>query len=115
MIVTQQLFQMDIPKILAALKIEPTEARQMVLKLVFSAGEEFTIDEICKEKDLQSKVKFVGIDGLAGAIGGIQMVYDGVLQATILYPPGGEEAIRTAMRILRREPYDKETILQTEQ
>ncbi len=38
---------------------------------------------------------------------------DGVLKATLLYPTGGEEAIRTALRILRHEPYVKDNVLGT--
>jgi signal transduction histidine kinase/CheY-like chemotaxis protein len=35
------------------------------------------------------------------------------LQATLLYPTGGEQAIRTALRILRHLPYEKENVLGT--
>ena len=69
--------------------------------------------EIWKDKKGTSKTKFVGIDGLAGPMGGIQMVHDQVLKATLLYPTGGEEAIRTAMQILQKKPFTKENILNT--
>lgn len=69
--------------------------------------------QVCKQLGLAHRVRVVGVDGLPGAQGGLQFVQDGVLQATMLYPPGGEEAIRTAMRILRQQPYDKENLLST--
>ncbi|MCA8833407.1 substrate-binding domain-containing protein [Hymenobacter pini] len=59
------------------------------------------------------RVRIIGVDGLPGPGNGLQLVEDGVLQATLLYPTGGEEAIRTALRILRHEPYVKDNVLGT--
>lgn len=61
----------------------------------------------------QNKIKFIGVDGLAGENGGIEMVMDSVLDATFLYPTGGEDAIQIAMDILQRRAFKKENILQT--
>ena len=58
-------------------------------------------------------IRIVGVDGLSGPGNGLQLVQDGALQATLLYPTGGEEAIRTALRILQHEPYEKENLLGT--
>jgi ABC-type sugar transport system substrate-binding protein len=69
--------------------------------------------EVYQARGRSDRVQFVGIDALGGPAGGMQLVVEGMLRATILYGPGGEEAIRTAMHILRREPYQKENILQT--
>jgi ABC-type sugar transport system substrate-binding protein/DNA-binding response OmpR family regulator/nitrogen-specific signal transduction histidine kinase len=69
--------------------------------------------EIAKEKGLQDSIKFIGVDGLNGPNGGIQLVKEGVLSATILYPTGGDEAIRLAMRILNNENVPKNNILST--
>ncbi|WP_052487908.1 substrate-binding domain-containing protein [Gordoniibacillus kamchatkensis] len=49
-------------------------------------------------------IRFVGIDGLSGPGGGIQLVNRKVLQATFIYPTGGKEAVQYAFRILNREP-----------
>ena len=57
--------------------------------------------------------KIIGVDGLPGNNGGMQLVNDRVLTATMLYPTGGEEAIRTAMKILQQEDFKKENLLQT--
>ncbi len=57
--------------------------------------------------------RIIGVDGLPGPGNGLQLVEDGALNATLLYPTGGEEAIRTALRILRHEPYAKENLLGT--
>jgi ABC-type sugar transport system substrate-binding protein len=47
--------------------------------------------------------KFVGIDGLPGQWGGLQLVKQKVLQATFIYPTGGKESIQSALRILNHE------------
>ena len=66
-----------------------------------------------KSKRYAGKLKIIGVDGLPGPAGGIQFVSDRILTATLLYPTGGEEAIRIAMQILNKENFNKENILQT--
>ena len=85
------------------------------VNLIFAHNDRMALGayQVCKQLGLGRRVRVVGVDGLPGAQGGIQLVQDGVLTATLLYPPGGEEAIRTAMKILQRRPYDKENILGT--
>lgn len=60
-----------------------------------------------------NNIKFIGIDGLLGEDGGIDLVNKGILEATFLYPTGGDRAIQIAMKILNKEPYKKNTILNT--
>lgn len=65
--------------------------------------------------------RFVGIDGLSsseaerksGHSYGVDLVSEGVLDATFLYPTSGDKVIRLAMKILRGEPYQKENVLPT--
>ena len=66
---------------------------------------------VCKEALPANTIKFIGIDALPGPGAGIQLVDDGVLDATFMYPTGGEEAIRIASLILHEQPYEKENIL----
>jgi signal transduction histidine kinase/AraC-like DNA-binding protein/CheY-like chemotaxis protein len=68
--------------------------------------------EICDAMGIRGK-KFIGIDALPGPYGGIQAINDGVLDASFIYPTGGEKAIEVARKILLGEPYEKENILQT--
>lgn len=56
---------------------------------------------------------FVGVDGIPGQSQGIQAVEDGILDASMLYPTGGVEAIRLALAILNNLPYEKKNLLQT--
>ncbi|PTM13384.1 MAG: hypothetical protein DA408_07205 [Bacteroidetes bacterium] len=69
-----------------------------------------------KLAEQQSRTKdmfFVGIDGIPGTGRGIQAVEDGILDASLLYPTGGAEAIRLALAILNNLPYEKENTLET--
>lgn len=47
-----------------------------------------------------SEMFFIGIDGLMGEEGGINLVKTGVLNITFIYPTGGEQAIESARNIL---------------
>ncbi len=69
--------------------------------------------ETAKELGLENKIKFVGVDALNTPNGGIELVKKGVLQATILYPTGGNEALRLALKIYNKEPITKNNLLNT--
>lgn len=56
---------------------------------------------------------FLGIDGIPGIGKGIQAVEDKTLNASLLYPTGGSEAIRLALAILDKLPIEKNNVLQT--
>ncbi|WP_205502302.1 hybrid sensor histidine kinase/response regulator transcription factor [Rufibacter psychrotolerans] len=61
----------------------------------------------------QHRLKFTGFDGLPGPNGGLQFLEDGILDATFLYPTGGEEIMQLATNILQGRPYQKENLLNT--
>ncbi|WP_089334106.1 hybrid sensor histidine kinase/response regulator transcription factor [Hymenobacter mucosus] len=69
--------------------------------------------QVARQLGRAERLHIIGVDGLPGPGNGLQLVEDGVLKATLLYPTGGEEAIRTALRILRHEPYVKDNVLGT--
>ncbi|MFD1872617.1 substrate-binding domain-containing protein [Hymenobacter bucti] len=69
--------------------------------------------QVARQLGLGARLRIIGVDGLAGPGNGLELVQGGALQATLLYPTGGEQAIRTAMRILRHLPYEKENLLGT--
>lgn len=62
---------------------------------------------------LSKGIKVIGIDALPGQGGGLEMVSSKILTASVLYPTGGKEAISTAFKILNRESFQKENILQS--
>lgn len=57
----------------------------------------------------RSEIKIIGIDAAPDI--GIRAVADSVIDATFLYPTEGHRLIRTALAILKGEPYDREQIL----
>lgn len=69
--------------------------------------------EVLKSRSLEDKVKIIGVDGLFGPNGGIQMVKAGILEATVLYPTGGAKAIKLASDLLEGESINKNNILST--
>ncbi|MEB8347013.1 substrate-binding domain-containing protein [Flavobacteriaceae bacterium KMM 6898] len=69
--------------------------------------------DVARELGMENELKIIGVDGLNGPNGGIQMVKEGMLEATILYPTGGEEAIKLALQIFNKEPIAKNNILST--
>lgn len=73
----------------------------------------FTAAKLCDKLGLAKTIDIIGIDGLPGENNGIDLVEKGALKATILYPSGGKEAIETAIKILEKKPYNKETDLAT--
>ena len=56
---------------------------------------------------------FIGIDGLAGPMGGLDMVDAGILTATLLYPTGAKEAIQSALAILAGKEVPREQIMES--
>lgn len=69
--------------------------------------------KVLNELKLSKQIKVIGIDALPGQGGGLQMVSSKILTASVLYPTGGKEAISTAFKILNRESFSKENILQS--
>jgi len=68
---------------------------------------------ICKKLGLENKIRIIGIDGLPTRGGGLEMVENGVIAATVLYPTGGQEAILTAVNILEGKAFRKDNQLST--
>lgn len=69
--------------------------------------------KITKKRFPKNKIKFIGVDGLNGSNGGLQLVKDGVLSGTVLYPTGGSEAIKLALKIINKEIVAKNNNLNT--
>jgi simple sugar transport system substrate-binding protein len=62
----------------------------------------------------KADIRFVGIDGLPGPDGGLDLVRRGVLAATFICPTGGREAVEYGIDILdRREGIPKKIFLRT--
>lgn len=62
-----------------------------------------------REKD----IRFVGIDALPGEGYGVEQVLAGELDATFIYPTGGDRVMQIAMDILNKRDFPRETLLNT--
>lgn len=56
---------------------------------------------------------FVGVDAVYGEDHGLEWVTHGDLDASVLYPTGGDVIVETAVKILHGEPYEREHVLPT--
>jgi signal transduction histidine kinase/DNA-binding response OmpR family regulator len=59
------------------------------------------------------KTFIIGVDGLNTPKGGVNMVLEGFIDGTVLYPTGGDKAIQLALDILTGKPFEKNTNLST--
>lgn len=57
----------------------------------------------------RDNIRIIGIDAAPNI--GIQAVADSIIDATFLYPTEGHRLIQTALAILKKQPYKRETIL----
>nr|WP_319271365.1 substrate-binding domain-containing protein [uncultured Draconibacterium sp.] len=88
--------------------------RELDFDLVFSHNDRIARAAYEVIDASNSGKKFIlGIDGLLGDDGGIEDVIDRKIDATFLYPTGGEEAIQLADKILNEQPFDRINILET--
>ena len=55
----------------------------------------------------------IGVDALPGEGRGVDMVAKGQLDATFIYPTGGDKVVQVAMDILQGKPYERENTLST--
>lgn len=85
------------------------------IDLIFAHNDRFALIayQVCAKLGLSEKVKIIGVDGLGGVNEGLDLVEKRKINATMLYPTGGEEAIQLAVKILTKKPFVKENRLFT--
>lgn len=66
-----------------------------------------------KQMGVNRNYKYTGVDGMATEGGGLELVRDGVFDASYLYPTKGDEVIALAMKILKHQPYKRDNFLST--
>ena len=69
--------------------------------------------QVLKDLKLDRGVTVIGVDALPGKGGGLDMVDSRLLTASVLYPTGGKEAISVALKVLGKQSFEKENILQS--
>ena len=90
-------------------------AHHMDIDLVFAQNDRMAIGafQAAAAQGREKDILFVGIDAVAGKGFGIESVAGGEMDATFIYPTGGDNVVQTAMAILQGKPYDKEINLST--
>lgn len=68
---------------------------------------------VAKRQGRAEKMRFIGTDALPGEGYGVEQVLNGQLDATFIYPTGGDRVIQIAMDILNKRDYPRETVLGT--
>ncbi len=74
-----------------------------------AAGAYHAAEKVGREK----KMLFIGVDALPGQGRGVDMVASGKLDATFIYPTGGDKVMQVAMSILQGQPYEQRNMLST--
>jgi signal transduction histidine kinase/DNA-binding NarL/FixJ family response regulator len=62
---------------------------------------------------IKNQYFLLGVDGTPGSGGGLEAIDKGMLNATMLYPTGGTEVIQLAIKIHKKESFEKLNTLQT--
>ena len=66
-----------------------------------------------RQMKVKRNYKYTGVDGMATEGGGLELVRDGIFEASYLYPTKGDEVIALAMKILKHQPYKRDNYLST--
>ena len=66
-----------------------------------------------RQMGVKRNYKYTGVDGMATEGGGLELVRDGIFEASYLYPTKGDEVIALAMKILKHKPYKRDNYLST--
>ena len=85
------------------------------IDLVFAQNDRMSIGAYlsARQQQLEKEMLFVGIDALPGKEYGVEQIINGVLDATFIYPTGGDKIVQVAMDILEKRPYERDTKLST--
>lgn len=66
-----------------------------------------------RQMRVKRNYKYTGVDGMATEGGGLELVRNGIFEASYLYPTKGDEVIALAMKILKHQPYERDNYLST--
>ena len=90
-------------------------ARQPHIDLVFAHNDRMAsgAHEAAVREGRADEMLFVGVDALSGKGLGVNLVTDSILDATFIYPTGGDRVVQVAMNILEGRDYPRETLLST--
>lgn len=102
-------------KDIAAGKMEEALSDSLKIDLVFAHNDRMAMGayNTAKRHRKTQDIYFLGIDALPGESGGIEQVLNHKLEATFIYPTGGDQIIQLALDILQGRKYEKNNLLYT--
>ena len=68
---------------------------------------------IVQQMGITRPYRYTGVDGMATGGGGLEMVKEGILEASYLYPTKGDELIALVLKILSHQPFKRDNYLST--
>ena len=85
------------------------------IDMVFAQNDRMAIGAYlsAKQRNMEKEIMFIGIDALPGKEYGVEQVISGVLDATFIYPTGGDKVMQVAMDILEHRPFERDNKLST--
>jgi len=92
------------------------QGNSQTINLIFAQNDRMAVGArkaLVTSRHDANKPLFTGIDGLPNQGGGLELVRDGILAASYIYPTGGDQVIQLAMSILQNKAYEKENYLET--
>jgi len=87
------------------------QTEEVIYIFAFNDQMAFEAWHLARNLNIENNFRFVGVDGLNGPDNGIDLVRKGILEATILYPTGGYEAVDLGIRVAKGESVPKINIL----
>lgn len=83
------------------------------IDMIFAQNDPMAIGafKAAKKAGREKDMLFVGVDALAGEKLGVELVADSILDATFIYPTGGDKVIQVAMSILENKSFERENML----
>lgn len=96
-------------------KMDSLLAIDAAVDLVFAQNDRMALGAYlaARQHAVDRKMLFVGIDALPGKGYGVEQVLTGVLDASFIYPTGGDRVMQVAMAILEKQPFERENLLST--
>lgn len=85
------------------------------IDLVFAQNDRMALGAYlsAKQRGREKEIAFLGVDALSGRGYGVEQVISGVLDASFIYPTGGDRVMQVVMAILEGRPYERDTYLST--
>lgn len=99
----------------AGVKMDSILSRYPDVELIYAQNDRMAAGayDAARKRGKTGQIDFIGIDALPGKGYGLEMVLDSTLTATFIYPTGGDRVMQTAMNILQKKSFERETTLTT--